>query len=53
MPTVSNPHAGRMFLTQSRRHAEALVGLAPLNKALSPSKLKFETLYISGIFVNF
>jgi len=31
----------------------ALVGLAPPNKAPSPRKLKRETLYISGVLVNF
>jgi len=30
--------------TQSRRHGGALVGLAPPNKAPSPSKVKYETL---------
>jgi len=38
---------------QSRRHWGALVGLAPPNNAPSPPKLKYETLYISGIFVKF
>ena len=28
-------------------------GLSPPNKAPSPPKLKHETLYISGVFVNF
>ena len=34
---------GRERCTKSRRHGEALMGLAPLNKALSPPKLKYET----------
>jgi len=31
----------------------ALVGLAPPNKAPSPTKLKHETPHVSGIFVKF
>jgi len=30
-----------------------LVVLTSANKALSPSKLKYETLYINGVFINF
>jgi len=46
------------YLHQSRRHEGALVGnlggrwWAP-NKAPSPHKLKYETLYVSGMFVKF
>jgi len=32
---------------------EALVGLAPLKEAPNPSKLKYETLQTSRVFVKF
>ena len=32
---------------------ESFGGLSPTNKAPSPHKLKYETLYFSGVFVNF
>jgi len=42
-PEITNKNIGERTYQQSRRHGVALVGLAPPNKAPSPSKLKHET----------
>jgi len=42
-PEITNKNTGERTCQQSRGHGVALVGLAPPNKAPSPSKLKNET----------